>query len=120
MTTVLIVDDRPVIRRLIAISLGQEFEILEAQDGREALALIQTHKPRIVFLDVMMSGDLDGLQVLDIIKGDPLTRHILVAMVTGRGLASDGDDARKRGADAYFTKPFGPHDVLTWVRSALE
>ncbi|MBV5300127.1 MAG: response regulator [Rhodoferax sp.] len=120
MPTILIVDDRPVIRRLIAISLGTDYEILEAEDGVSALALIHGRHPQYVFLDVMMNGPMDGLQLLDEIKGNPLTRDIQVAMVTGRGLAADSEDALKRGADAYFVKPFGMRDMLTWVQSAVK
>jgi CheY-like chemotaxis protein len=72
-----------------------------------------------VLLDVMMPGEVDGLQVLDAIKSNPQTKDILVAMVTARGQVADGDDARKRGADAYFIKPFSPLQVVAWVRSKL-
>lgn len=120
MPVILIVDDRPVIRRMIAISLGTEYEILEAQDRASALALIHSRGPQVIFLDVMMNGAMEGLQLLDEIKGNPQTRGILVAMVTGRGLPEDRDDAIKRGADAYFLKPFGLQEMLIWVRGALK
>lgn len=119
MSQILIVDDQAVIRRLLSITLGQDYEILEAEDGLGALEAIRRHHPKVVFLDVMMPGTLDGLQVLDAIKANPLTRDILVAMVTARGQAADSDDARLRGADAYFIKPFSPRQVLAWVRSKL-
>ncbi|WP_114972293.1 response regulator [Rhodoferax ferrireducens] len=119
MPQILIVDDQAVIRRLLSITLGQDYEILEAEDGLGALEAIRRHHPKVVLLDVMMPGTLDGLQVLDAIKGNPLTRDILVAMVTARGQAADSDDARQRGADAYFIKPFSPRQVLAWVRSKL-
>ena len=119
MSQILIVDDQPVIRRLLSITLGKDYEILEAEDGLGALEAVRRHHPAAVFLDVMMPGALDGLQVLDAIKSDPLTRDILVAMVTARGQAADSEEARQRGADAYFTKPFSPAQVLSWVRSKL-
>jgi CheY-like chemotaxis protein len=116
MKKVLIVDDHSDIRRLLSITLGKEYEIMEAEDGVSALESIRRHLPRIVLLDVMMPGEMDGLQVLDAIKADPRTRDTLVAMVTARGQVADGDDARKRGADAYFIKPFSPLQVVAWVR----
>jgi len=119
MHKILIVDDHPVIRRLLCISLGKYYEILEAQDGQSALEIIQNHPPKIVLLDVMMPGAIDGLQVLDAIKSNPLTQDILVAMVTARGQAADQDDALQRGADAYFIKPFSPLQVLAWVQGKL-
>ena len=117
MHSILVVDDHSDIRLLLSITLGKEFTVLEAEDGASALEAIRHHRPKAVLLDVMMPGEMDGLQVLDAIKADPATREILVAMVTARGQVADGDDARKRGADAYFIKPFSPLQVVAWVRS---
>jgi len=120
MTSVLIVDDHSDIRRLLSITLGKEFTVIEAEDGISALAAIRHHQPKAVLLDVMMPGEMDGLQVLDAIKADPITRNTLVAMVTARGQAADGDDACKRGADAYFIKPFSLSQVVTWLRGHIQ
>jgi CheY-like chemotaxis protein len=120
MKKVLIVDDHTDIRRLLSITLGKDYEIMEAEDGATALESIRRHRPQIVLLDVMMPGEMDGLQVLDAIKADPQLHDTLVAMVTARGQVADGDDARKRGADAYFIKPFSPLQVVAWVREHLK
>lgn len=120
MSHILIVDDHADIRRLLSITMGKEYEILEAEDGVAALDVIRRQHPKVVLLDVMMPGEMDGLQVLDAIKSDPKTRDILVAMVTARGQVADSDDARRRGADAYFIKPFSPLQVVAWVRSRLK
>lgn len=120
MPQILIVDDHSDIRRLLSVTLGKDFTIAEAEDGVTALDLIRRDPPRLVLLDVMMLGELDGMAVLDIIKGSPETRDILVAMVTARGQQADSEDARKRGADAYFVKPFSPLQVVNWVRSKLK
>lgn len=119
MARILIVDDHPVIRRLLTVTLGADYEIIEAEDGVGALDAIHRRQPQLVLLDVMMPGDMDGLQVLDAIKANPLTQGILVAMVSARGQAADRDTARQRGADAYFVKPFSPLQVLAWVHSVL-
>lgn len=116
MRKILIVDDHSDIRRLLTITLGREYEILEAEDGSSALEKVRHHQPDLVLLDVMMPGELDGLQVLDAIKSDPRTKNTVVAMVTARGQVADGDEARRRGADAYFVKPFSPLQVVSWVR----
>jgi CheY-like chemotaxis protein len=84
-------------------------------DGRSALQVMVHQHPHIVLLDIMMPGEMDGLQVLDRIKRDPELQHTVVAMLTARGQASDGVDARKRGADAYFIKPFSPSELKTWI-----
>jgi CheY-like chemotaxis protein len=68
----------------------------------------------------MMPGELDGLQVLDTIKGDPELSDTLVAMITARGQSADYEIGQKRGADAYFIKPFSPLQVVNWVREKLK
>ena len=120
MNHILVVDDHADIRKLMSITLGKRYEILEAQDAETALMLIERYHPRVVLLDVMMPGKLDGLQVLDAIKSNPQTQDIIVAMVTARGQQADGEDARRRGADAYFVKPFSPLKVVGWVQEVLE
>lgn len=120
MKKVLIVDDHTDIRRLLSITLGKEYEILEAEDGVTALEAIRRNHPDIVLLDVMMPGEMDGLQVLDAIKADPHLADTLVAMVTARGQVADGEDARRRGVDAYFIKPFSPLQVVAWVREHMK
>jgi len=120
MIPVLIVDDHSDIRRLLSITLGKEFEVLEAEDAASALEAVRRHHPKIVLLDVMMPGKMNGLQVLEAIKTNPQTQDILVAMISARGQVADHDDARRRGADAYFVKPFSPLQVAAWVRSKVE
>jgi CheY-like chemotaxis protein len=120
MEYVLVVDDHVDIRRLLSITLGRQFEILEAESGTAALFAIRRYHPKVVLLDVMMPGELDGLQVLDAIKADPLTRATVVGIVSARGQVSDSELAKKRGADAYFVKPFSPLQVVNWVREQMQ
>ena len=120
MAHILIVDDQSDIRRLLNVTLGKQFTILEAEDGVSALEMVRRHHPKLVLLDVMMPGEMDGLQVLQEIKSNPQTQDILVAMITARGQTSHSEDARTRGADAYFIKPFSPLQVIEWVKSKLK
>lgn len=119
MNSILVVDDQSSIRRMLCVTLGRSFQVIEADHGLAALVAVKQYQPRMVLLDIMMPGELDGLQVLDAIKSDRQTRSILVAMMSARGQASDSEEARARGADAYFIKPFSPIQVVTWVRSQL-
>jgi CheY-like chemotaxis protein len=119
MTKILLVDDYSVIRQLIRVTIGKTFEVLEAEDGKTALDIVRRQKPDLVVLDVMMPGEMDGLQVLDAIKGDPLLKHTRVIMVTARGQACDYDDGVRRGADAYFIKPFSPLQLVAAIKETL-
>jgi CheY-like chemotaxis protein len=119
MTSVLIVDDHPDIRRLLSVTLGKDRHILEADNAVVALEIIKKYKPQVVLLDVMMPGEMNGLDVLDAIKRNPSTRAISVAMISARGQETDSEEARRRGADAYFIKPFSPMQVVQWVRARL-
>lgn len=92
MKKILIVDDNAQMRRLLNITLNSDYDIIEACDGEDALAKVLSQKPDAVLLDVMMPGHFDGLEVLDMIKKDPLSTQTLVAMVTARSLPSDWDN----------------------------
>ena len=119
MTQVLIVDDGPDIRRLLRITLGAYYALSEAKDGVGALESIRQCAPEVVLLDVVMPGEMDGLQVLQAIRNNPQTRSIQVAVVSAKGQQADSDLARLLGADAYFTKPFSPCKLRDWVRDTL-
>lgn len=120
MNKILLVDDHSDIRRLVRITLGKNFEIFEAEDGVTALDIARRHKPDLVVLDVMMPGEMDGLQVLDAIKADPQLTATRVIMVTARGQARDYDDGMQRGADAYFIKPFSPLQLVSAIKDILD
>lgn len=120
MKRILLVDDHSDIRRLIRITIGKDFDVLEAEDGLSGLEIARHQKPDLVVLDVMMPGDLDGLDVLDAIKADPELVQTRVIMVTARGQTRDFDEGMKRGADAYFIKPFSPLQLVAAIKTALD
>ena len=113
---VLIVDDDPFIRRLIATTLEDvaEFEIHEAADGMEALKVARRERPSLVFLDIDMPG-IDGIDACRQLRADRATTATTIVMLT----AADGDaiqrEAAAAGADLYLTKPFSPLDLLRLV-----
>jgi DNA-binding response OmpR family regulator len=119
MKKVLIVDDHSDIRKLIRITLGNQFQVFEAEEGMKSLEIIRREKPDLVVLDVMMPGELDGLQVLDIVKADPELKHIHVLMVTARGQVSDHEEGMRRGAQEYFIKPFSPLQLVATIKDTL-
>jgi len=113
---VLIVEDQPDIRKLIRMTLEfGHFEIHEARDGEQGLSMVRAIMPRVVLLDVMMPGLLDGYQVCQRIKQDPLLSHIKVILLTARGQATDIGIGEAAGADAYLIKPFSPLELIERV-----
>jgi CheY-like chemotaxis protein len=119
MNTILIVDDHPDIRHLMRLLLTHNYTLLESDNGHDALEKTRKHRPDVLVLDVMMPGDMDGLQVLKAIKSDPELKQTYVIMVTARGQAKDMEFATSLGANAYFIKPFSPLALANHIREQL-
>jgi DNA-binding response OmpR family regulator len=116
----LIVDDEPAVRALVHATLeGDDYVILEAADGAEALELSRREQPSLVLLDIMLPR-LDGIEVCRQLKADPDTRGIVVVMLTAQAQERDRDLGLAAGADEYFTKPFSPLALLNMVESLRE
>jgi len=116
---VLLADDDTALRRLISATLGEDnFELLQAVDGAEALQVAREQHPELVLLDVNMPR-LDGFEVCRELKSDPATASIKVVMLTARGGELDRQHAREAGADDYFVKPFSPVQLLNKVYALL-
>jgi two-component system, OmpR family, KDP operon response regulator KdpE len=114
--TVLVVDDEPPIRRLLRASLGaQGYDVIEAGNGRDALAFITRDKPDLVILDLGLP-DLNGIEVIRAVRA-----HSTVPII----VLSVRDDERGKvealdlGADDYVTKPFGVEELVARMRTAL-
>ena len=105
--TILMVEDRPEIRKLVTMALRTlPYEVIEADSGEAGLKKVVELRPDLVLLDVMMPGRLDGLSVCRAIKGNPELAAIPVVMVSALTQASDLKLAREAGADDYLTKQF--------------
>lgn len=118
MAKVLVAEDEPDIRELLVDILEDAgHEVVVAEDGGTALTEARNHHPEIIFLDVMMPV-IDGLQVLEQIKSDPVTRSITVIMVTAKGQTQDEIHVRFAGAWDYITKPFEADEVESKVMAA--
>jgi len=119
MYRILIVDDDPDIRTLVAVTLGDSHAIMEAADGVDAISLARKEAFDLVLLDVMMPR-MDGFEACRQLKGDPLTTNTPVIMLTARGTREDLDRGREAGADDYFVKPFSPIALLDKRAQVLE
>lgn len=119
--SVLVVDDSRTLRRLLIRELNEIGipRITEAADGREALDLIQSKEFDLILLDMEMP-ELDGLQVLYAIKGDPFTRSLPVIVVSGAEQFENAVKCIEMGAEDYLPKPFNAVLLRARVMSSLE
>lgn len=117
---VLIVDDDRSLRLLVRATLGdEEYEILEAATGKEALEIARRELPELLLLDIMMPT-IDGLTVCEQLKSDPATTNINVVMLTAVRRPEDIERSKAVGADEYFTKPFSPLELLQLVERIMK
>ena len=120
MKKILIVDDNADVRRLIRVALGKTFTLYEAEDGVSGLQKARDLHPDLMVLDIMMPGSLDGLQVLDAIRADPVLKALRVVLVTAKGQTGDVEAGMQRGAEAYFVKPFSPLLLTAFIQETVD
>lgn len=120
--TILIVDDEPHLRTLIHQTLeeleDEGVELLLASNGEEALATIESQRPGLVFLDVMMPK-LSGFDVCQRAKRDLGLTDVHIILLTAKGQEFDRQRGQEVGADLYMTKPFDPDALLAKAREVL-
>jgi len=116
----LVADDDEDILLLVTTRLRRDgYEVVSASSVDRALALAREHRPRLAVLDIGMPG-LDGLEVLEQIRGDDELRNTLVLLLTAKAQESDVRRCYDSGADAYVKKPFSPAELSTRVRALLD
>ena len=116
---ILVVDDEPFICRSLTFVLRKgNYEVLEARDGEEALDAIRSHKPDLVFLDVMMPK-VNGFEVTQQIRSDAAFDDVKIILLTAKGQECDREVGREAGANDYLTKPFSPTKILDRARQIL-
>ena len=113
---ILVVDDEPAIRRLLRTSLKtQDYEVIEAETGAEAVQKVGLEKPDVVLLDLGLP-DQDGA---DVIRNIRAISAVPIVVVTVRSGEREKVEALDLGADDYITKPFGINELLARLRTAL-
>ena len=116
---VLIVDDDPVVRRMLQLSFESEgFDVITAGDGLEGLESMRSGKPDVIILDIMMPK-LDGMKVLDEMNTDDSLRGLPVILLSAKATSLDVELGLKAGAADYVTKPCDPIELVDRVRSVL-
>jgi ligand-binding sensor domain-containing protein/signal transduction histidine kinase/DNA-binding response OmpR family regulator len=115
---VLLVEDNDEVRDFIKQSFTDDYQVLEAENGKKGLALAEQNIPDIVVSDVMMP-EMDGLEFCRHIKSNEATSHIPVILLTARGTHEHKVDGLETGADVYITKPFSVKLLLLNMHNLL-
>ena len=111
-------DDEHILRSLSQYLELEEFNVLSASNGQDALNIFEREKPDMLVLDVMMPG-MDGFQVLEKIRGNPETAKVPVLMLTARDQHSDIMRGYQMGATSYLVKPFNLDELVDAIREVF-
>ena len=115
MNKILVVDDEETMRMLITETLAlEDYEILEATDGKSGLATIKQETPDIILLDLMMPK-MDGYEVINALKEEGIVEKFKIILLTAKGQQEEKELALKQGADYFLSKPFSPLQLLELV-----
>ena len=118
--TVLVVDDDPVIQKLLQVNFELEgYKVITASDGVEGLERARADLPDAIILDIMMPK-MNGLEVARALKASDDTKDIPVLLLSAKAQASDVAVGMEIGADDYVTKPFDPAELLERVGDLLK
>lgn len=113
---ILVVDDNPTNLEIITLLLRSVgHDVLDAMDGASAITRAGAEQPAVVFMDLAMPGQLDGLQATRLLKADPATRAIVVVAVTAMVSKMDSREAAEAGCDAFIRKPYTRRDLLDTI-----
>jgi signal transduction histidine kinase len=107
---ILAVDDEPKNLKIISLSLSDQWELLLAPSGEAALETMESNKPDVVLLDIMMPGK-DGYQVCRELRARPELKFMKIILVSGKSLLEERLLGYEAGADDYITKPFVPEEM---------
>jgi len=114
---ILIVEEEKDVREMLRLNLKMGgFDVLEAQNGAEGLAIAKAELPSVVILDLMMP-EMSGMEVCRALRRNPATSRIPILMLTAKSTEGDKVAGLEVGADDYVTKPFSPRELLLRVRA---
>jgi two-component system, cell cycle response regulator DivK len=109
-------DNRKILRDLLTAA---GYELLEATDGEEGIAMAVQHRPDLILMDIQLPH-VDGYEATRQIKDDPALKDIPIIAVTSYALSGDEEKTRAAGCDGYIAKPFSPRQLLGKVRELID
>ena len=117
--SVLVVDDDPVILRLLQVNFELEgIDVVTAVDGEEGLKMAQSDRPDLVISDIMMPK-VNGLELLAALRSSPDTASLPVILLSAKAQVADVQRGLELGADDYVTKPFDPLELIDRIYKVL-
>ncbi len=119
MAKIIVCDDEPhIVHGLRYLFEADKYDVRVANNGIEALELIQQDQPELLVVDVMMPR-MSGFEVVQRLRSEPETKSLLIIMLTAKGQRSDAVYGREVGANEFVTKPFSPIKLRDLVRKLL-
>ena len=116
---ILVVEDEQAIRDMVGFALSRAgFELIEAEDAREAQDRLEEGLPDMILLDWMLPG-MSGIELARRLKRDDYTREVPIIMLTARGEEDDRVGGLEAGADDYVTKPFSPRELIARIKAVM-
>ena len=117
--TVLVVEDDPDIRELLRFTLERAgLKVVEAESGEDALTVLDGPQPSVAIIDWMLPG-INGVELTQRLRKDPLTSAMPLIMLTARGEEADKLKSFDSGIDDYLTKPFSPKELVARVKALI-
>ena len=117
---ILVVEDQPDNRQILRDLLGSAgYELVEAENGEEALAVVAQRRPDLILMDIQLPI-MDGYETTRRIRSNIDLQSIPIIAVTSYALTGDETKALAAGCDAYITKPYSPRQLLARVRQYLD
>ena len=117
---ILVVEDQEDNRQILRDLLGaSDYELVEAENGQEALDAVAKKKPDLILMDIQLPV-MDGYEATRRIKANPEWKSIPIIVVTSYALSGDAEKARAAGCDDYVTKPYSPRQLLAKIREYLK
>ncbi len=115
---ILVVEDQPELRKFIINNIGNDYQCLEAPNGKIGFEMAQQHVPNLIISDVMMP-EMNGFEFCEKIKENAITSHIPVILLTAKAEQSDKLSGLELGADDYILKPFSIDEIKFKVRNFI-
>jgi two-component system, cell cycle response regulator DivK len=113
---ILVVEDQADNRQILRDLLGNAgFDLIEAENGEEALAALAKQRPDLILMDIQLPI-MDGYEATRRLKANPALRSILIIAVTSYALSGDEEKARAAGCDDFVPKPYSPRQLLAKIR----